>query len=183
MFSSSREWEFTKFVNEEIATARSRHNSGRRRIPMPAIPRRRARCDRHEALAGIVSYGSAMEVWPLGENILLPVCTQRSIGLVAALASRLDPLALSGEKRSSSKTQFFDVRNGTSISDPEPVNFSCDPENWDLRGNRERSPLATASPLVLQLYRYSIGFPHVWCAIFAILRTPTRMVTTPHSLL
>ena len=29
------------------------------------------------------------------------------------------------------------------------------------------------SPLVLQLYRYSSGFPHVWRTTIAILRTPT----------
>ena len=46
--SFSRETEFTKFVSEENATARSRHASRRRRIPMP---RHRARCNRHEARA------------------------------------------------------------------------------------------------------------------------------------
>ena len=38
-------------VREEIATARSRDASRRSRIPMPASPRRRARCNRHEARA------------------------------------------------------------------------------------------------------------------------------------
>ena len=51
----SRETEFTKFVSEEIATARSRHASRRRRIPMPASLRRRERCKLHEAPAGIVA--------------------------------------------------------------------------------------------------------------------------------
>ena len=53
--SFSRETEFTKFVSEEIATARSRHNSRRRRLSMPASPRHRARCNRHNARAGIVA--------------------------------------------------------------------------------------------------------------------------------
>ena len=53
--SVSRETEFTKFVSEEIATARFRHASRRRRIPMPACPRHRSRCNRHEARAGIVA--------------------------------------------------------------------------------------------------------------------------------
>ena len=46
------------------------------------------------------------------------------------LASRLDPLAFSGGKRGRSKALFLAVRNGTSVSDPEPVNFSCGPESW-----------------------------------------------------
>ena len=40
--SFSRETEFTKFVCEETATARPRHTSRRRRIPMPASARHRA---------------------------------------------------------------------------------------------------------------------------------------------
>ena len=48
-----RKTEFTKIFSEEIAAARSRHTSRRRRIPMPASLRRRARCNRHEARAGI----------------------------------------------------------------------------------------------------------------------------------
>ena len=55
MSSFSRETVSTKFVSEEIATAHSRHASRRRRIPMPAGPRRRARCNRREARAGIVT--------------------------------------------------------------------------------------------------------------------------------
>ena len=53
--SFSKETESTKYVSEEIATARSRHNSGRRGIPMPTSPRHGARCNRHEARAGIVA--------------------------------------------------------------------------------------------------------------------------------
>ena len=45
----SGETMFTKFVGEEIATACYRHTSKRRRIQMPASPRRRARFDHHEA--------------------------------------------------------------------------------------------------------------------------------------
>ena len=65
MTSFSRETDVTKFVSKEIATDTSR----RRRIPMPASPRRRARCDRHEARAGNVALMSCClvqlsnEVW------------------------------------------------------------------------------------------------------------------------
>ena len=55
MSSCSIEIEFTKFVSEEIATARSRHASRRRRVPMPAGPRHRPRCDLHEARTRIVA--------------------------------------------------------------------------------------------------------------------------------
>ena len=56
--SFSKETAFTKFVSEEIATARSRHNSRRRRLPMPASPRHRAGCNRHEGRAGVVALAS-----------------------------------------------------------------------------------------------------------------------------
>ena len=63
---------------------------------------------------------------PPGEIVSLPVCTQRRIRRGAAPASRVDPLAFSGYKRGHC---FFAVLNGTAIADPEPVRFSCDPEN------------------------------------------------------
>ena len=85
MSSFSRETEFTTSASEEIATARSRHASKRRQIPMSTSPRRRARCNHHEAPAAIVALilccllrlstgGSG----PLGGIISLPECTQRS---------------------------------------------------------------------------------------------------------
>ena len=126
----------------------------------------------------VVSYCSAMEVLPLVVVFSLPACTQRSVCRGAASASRLDPLAFSGDKRDRSKALFYAVLNGTSISDPEPVTYSCDPEN--LRVDCKRDHLRS---FVLKLHRCWIGFPHVWRTIFAILRTPTRLVTTLHSLL
>ena len=130
MSSFSRESEFTKFVSEEIATAHSRHTSKRRRIQMPASPRRRARCNRHEARAGTVALipcclvrlctgGSGSP----GEIVSLPALTQQIIRRGAACASRLDPLAFSGDQRGRSKALFCAVLHGTSISDPEPVQF------------------------------------------------------------
>ena len=41
-----------------------------------------------------------------------------------------DPLDFSGDKRGRSKALFLAVLDGTSSPDPEPVDFSCDPENW-----------------------------------------------------
>ena len=71
--SFSRETEFTNLSREEIATSRARHTSGRGRIPMPASPRHRAWCNRHEAPAGI-----RVEVWALVTKtaLSLPACWQ-----------------------------------------------------------------------------------------------------------
>ena len=52
----------------------------------------------------------------------------------------MGPLAISGGKRNRSKALFFAVLNGTSISDPELVNFSCDPENWTYGRIPSESP-------------------------------------------
>ena len=54
-FLFSRETEVSKLVSEEITTPRARHTSRRRRIPMPASPHQRARCNRHAARARIVA--------------------------------------------------------------------------------------------------------------------------------
>ena len=50
------------------------------------------------------------------------------------------------------------------------------------RQQKISSPLTSASPLVLQLHRCSTGFLPAWRTTFAIVRTPTRLVTTPLSL-
>ena len=109
----SRETVFTKLVSEEIAAARSRHNSRRRRIPMPASPHHRARCNRHESRAGIVALTYCCVVrlsngglGPPDEIVSLPACTRRNIRCGAALASRRDPLAFSGDKRGAAKCCF-----------------------------------------------------------------------------
>ena len=103
---------------------------------MPASLRRRGRCNRHEIGAGIVALVSCClarlsngGLGPPGEtaSLSLRACPQHSICRGAALASRLDPLAFSGDKRGRSKALCFAVLNGASITDPEHVNFSCDP--------------------------------------------------------
>ena len=121
----------------KIATARPRHAFWRRRIPMPASPRHRARCNRHEARAGIVALISCCLVrlstgglGPPDEIVSLPACTRRRIRRGAALLSRLGPLSFSSDKQGRWKALFFAVLNGTAVSEPEPVKFSCDPENW-----------------------------------------------------
>ena len=107
----------------------------------------------------------------------------------AAFASRLDPLVFGGGKRGRSKALFFAELNGTSMTDLEPVIFHATQRTGPTDKLPPRQPrktpssLASVSPLVLQLYRCSNGFPHAWRTIFAILKTPLRSVTTPHSLL
>ena len=44
--------------------------------------------------------------------------------------ARSEVFAVKGDEQSRSKALFPAVLNGTSMSDPEPVNFSCDPEHW-----------------------------------------------------
>ena len=114
----------------------------------------------------------------------LPACTQRSICHGAALASRLDPLAFSGYKHGRSKALFrcaqrnIDLRSRTR-------QIIVRPRELGLRTSNIRtmlSPLVSAAPLVLQSCCCSTGIPHAWRTIFATLRTPTRVVTIPHSL-
>ena len=194
MSSFSRETEFTKFVSDETATVRSRHTSKRRRIPMPASPRRRARRNRHEARAGIVALISCCRIrlsagvlGHPGEIISMPACTLRSIGRGAAFASRLDPLAFSGDKRGRSKAVFLlcstehrSLIQNLSISHATQKSGPTD-KPLPSRPQKISSPLASVCPLALQLYRCSTGFPHVWRTTSVILRTPTRLVTTPLS--
>ena len=73
---------------------------------MPASPSNRPRCNRHEARVGMVALIPCCLVrlsngglGPPGEIAFsLPACTLLSIRRGAALESRLDPLACSGDK-------------------------------------------------------------------------------------
>ena len=131
----SRETEFTNFVSEEIAQivpVTTRGGVGSQCLPARAIVRA-VTATKHDLGFSpsyrVVSNGSAMEVWAFMVRLSHH---QRALGTWrgAAVASRMGPLAFSGDKRGRSKALFFAVLNGTSISDPEPVIFSCDPEDW-----------------------------------------------------
>ena len=106
-----------------------RHNKRRRRIPILASP---VTATKHELgllpSSRVVSCGSA----PKRMLLSSPSCTQQGTSRGAVWASRFDPLAFSGDTRGRSKALFFAVRNGTSITNPEPVKLLCDPENWTL---------------------------------------------------
>ena len=201
MSSFSSETKFTKIVSEEIATPRSRHTSRRRRIPMLASPRRRARCDRRAVTATkhepglwpacrVVSNGSAMEVWVLWMRLLSHY--QRARGEVFAVvpllraafscwlsvvrreaAAKLCVSLCSTEQPSQIQNQsFFHATQRTGSTDKPLLS----------RPQKISSPLASASPLARQLYRCSIGFPHAWLTTFCNPEHPDALATTPHSL-
>ena len=81
--------------------------------------------------------------------------------VVPLFTSRLDPLAFSGDKRRRSKSTVL----------------CCAQRNIDLRSRNLSIFLGTRNTGL------TIGFLLVWRTTFAILRTPTRLVTTPLSLL
>ena len=162
---------------------------------MPASPLRRARCNRHEARAGIAAIISCCLVrlcngglGPPGETISLPACTHQSNCRGAAVSSRLDLLTFSGDKRRAAKHCFSlcstehpcQVQNLSGSHATQRMELAKQPPS--SRPQKILSPLASVSPRVLQLYGYSIGF-RMWRTTFTILRTPTRLMTTPHSLL
>ena len=187
MPSFSRETEFTKFVSEgspQLVPIPLQSGVGSRWQIARAVVRA-VTATKHEpglspscrvCLARLSNGGLGPP-----EIVSLPACTRRSICRGAAMPSRLHPLAFSGDKRGRSKAPFFSVLNGTSISDPEPVNPSCDPESLAhgrlyLRDNRKRHHLRSH-----QLLRWRYGCTNVrptsrMCGarFFAILRTPTR---------
>ena len=62
-------------------------------------------------------------------------------------------MAFSGDERGRSKALFVAVLGGTSISDPEPVNCSCDPENWSYaqptsESTAKKNVIAASVPLL-----------------------------------
>ena len=178
-----RETQFTKFVGEEIATAHSRHSSRRCRIPMPASPRHRTRCNRHEARAGIVALVSCClaRLSNGGLGFLMRLSHyQRARGEVFAVLPlwraawiRWLPVVIS---EAAAMHCFSHVPNGTSMSDPEPVNIFMRCSELGLRTNPFHR--ACCKCTVTRL-----SSRHVGRTTCAILRTPTRKVTTPNSLL
>ena len=146
--------------------------AGSRCPPAHAIVRAAIATKREPGLSSsyrVVSYGSPMEVWALlVRSLSLPAYTQRSIRRGAALASRLDPLASSGGEHGRCKTQFFAVLNGTAISDPEPVRFSCDPGNW---AHSQATSESTAKDII-HLSKYQLPRP---CCSCAAARLASRM--------
>ena len=122
--SSTKVWMCTTSRERRLLLRKNRATSPtshlpRQRYPDASQPAPSARCDRHETRAGIVSLISFCLVrlssrsGPPSEQTSL----QRARSDVFALASRLDPLASSGDKRGRSKNLLFAVVNGTPQSD------------------------------------------------------------------
>ena len=157
MSSFSTETEFTRFVNEEIATASdpdARQPTSWDCRPYTALSRtsqqwvlaRVSHCQRARSEVSIVvpHWRDAWIRW-------LPVVTSEA-------AAKHCFMLLSKDHRSQIQNQS------------------------GFRATQRTGPV-TDSLLALQLQRYSIGYPHEWRTIFATQRTPTRFVTTLHSLL
>ena len=167
----------------------SRHTSKRRRFPMPASPRRRARCNRHEARVGIVALISCCLVRlsngglrPPGENVSLPACTMRRICRGSAPASRLDPLAISVAIIAAAAKLFFRCAQRNIYYRSRTCQFFMRPREPGLRTKHLRDSRKRHHLRSHQLSRSrSTGFPHAWRTTFATLRT--RLVTTTDSLL
>ena len=132
-------------------------------------------------LCRVVSYDSAVEVWAFLVRLSPHQRARSKVFAVVppwrAAWTRWLSVVISA---AAAKAMFIAVLNGTALSSPEPVSFSCDPESWACGQATSESTakdiisLASVSPLALQLHRCSIGSLHACHTIFAILRTPTR---------
>ena len=141
---------------------------------MPASPRRRARCNRHEARAGIVA--------------LISCCLVRlssgGLGLLGRLShcqrARSEVFAVVPLQRAA-WTRWFSVVISEAAAkrcsmlcstEQNQSDFRATQRTWPTdkplpsRPKKISYPQVSASPLVLQLCRCSIGFPHVWRTTF-----------------
>ena len=177
MSSFSRETEFTKFVSDEIARARSRHHSRRRRIPMPASSRHRARCNRHEARAGIVALISCCLVRLSNGRLCPPMRLshfQRARGEVSS-----EPPGPAVQRRwarpqqssNGSSLPIFHATQRTGPTDNPP------PTAKDIISARISSPARVAIVPLLDWLPACVA--HDFCNP----EDPTRLATTPHSFL
>ena len=149
VFFFEREREFTKFVSEEIGTARSRPTSRRRRIPMPASPRRRARCNCHKArISCCLVQLSTGGLGPPGEIVSLPACTQRKIRRVPLeRAAWIRWLSVVISERGRSTEQLSQIQKESVFRATQRTGPTDKP--LPSRPQKISSPLASASPLVL----------------------------------
>ena len=106
--SFSRETDFTKFVGEEIATRLEAASDPDARQPAPSCALQLTATKHEPGLSPssrVVSYGSAVEAWALlMRRLSYYLRTRRYICRDAGLASHLDPVAFSGDKRGCSNS-------------------------------------------------------------------------------
>ena len=130
-------------------------------------PRRRARCNRHDARAGIVALLSCCLARLSNAGLFSPSETA-FLSLLACTQQGICRGAVFGKP----------PRQGASTEHPLRI------QNLSIFSSSELSPKQPQGhDLALQLYHCSIGFPNVWLAISATLRTPTLLVTTHHDLM
>ena len=189
--SLSKETEFTKFVSEEIATARVCHASGRRRIPMPASRSivHAVTATKHEPRLSpsdrVVSCGSALEVRALpmrllshsqcaGSEVFSVVPLQRAAwirwpsALMSAAAAKL--FFCCAQRNSHLRSRTSQIHERPRELGLRRSHFRVDRKRYHLHSYQ-------LPRLVLQLCRCSIGFPRAWHTIIETLRTPLRLVT------
>ena len=205
MSSFSRETKFTHNLSARrspqlVPVNRPQDGVGSRCPPARAVVRA-ANATKHEPGLSpsyrVVSYGSALEAWALPMRLLLHLITSvHSAKYLFAVV----PLWRAAWIRwpsvvkcaACNKALFFAVLNGTSISDPEPVNFSCDPEELGLRTSHSR---VNRTRKYLRSHQLPFSRPQLYRCFQLASRThvaddlscpedpTTRLVTTPHSLL
>ena len=158
----------------KICERRDRHTSHFKEASVPdaTSPRHRACCDCHEARAGIVALMSCCLVrlssgglGPPDEVALPPpACTQRIACRGAALASRPDPLTLSGDDRGAARLCYllcstelpFHIQNLSVVHATQTTGPADDlPKSHPLKTS---PPLAPAFPFALQLHHCSVAF-------------------------
>ena len=140
--SLTRKKEFTNIFSEKIVTARVRHTSRRRRILTSISIRHRVQPSRVGIAVLILDC-----LVQLSNGVLRPPdeivlssseCAQRSSCRGVALASRLDPLILSDDKRGRSKALLFAVLNITFIPDSDSVSYSRESEPTNVIHQRHQ---------------------------------------------
>ena len=157
---------FTKFVSREIATARSRHTSWRRWIPMPASPRHRARCNRHEARAGFVALISCCRQAQHRRFGFAMVPLQRAAWTRYLSVVMSETAAKQFFFRCAQRNSYLRSRTCQLFMRPREAGLTDKPP--PSRPQRISSPLASVSLLVPQLCRCSIGSPHACSSFFAL---------------
>ena len=108
---------------------------------------------------------------PSDETVSLPACSRRSIQRAAwtrcsaemgeAAAKLCSSLYITEHPFQIQNLPIFHATQRTGPTDNPPPS----------RPQKISSPHGSVHPLVPQLYRFSIGSPHVWRTTFAILRT------------
>ena len=130
----------------------------------------------------VVSYGSAMEVWALLMRLSHYLRTRGEVSAVVPRWRAAWARWHSAGVIEIAVKHCFSMYSTEHSFQTQTLSIFHDTRRSGLT-DEISSPHASVSTLVLQLFRYSIAFPLASRRTVAILRTPTRLTTTPHSLL